>query len=217
MWRQRVRISHGPKTQVFMNNQVIVIHGGTTFDTYEDYISYLKNKEISLEKLKPRKDWKDTLAEKLGDDYEVLLPRMPNGANARYEEWKLWFERIISFFNKDIILVGHSLGGIFLAKYLSENVISRKIKATILVAAPFDDENNEESLTDFALPASLDKFAKQSEKIFLIQSKDDPVVSFEQLGKYKKALPNAKDIVFDQREHFNQETFPEIIDLIKSI
>lgn len=200
-----------------MSKQVIIIHGGTTFDTYEDYISYLKNKEISLEKLKPRKDWKNTIAEKLGDDYEVLLPRMPNGTNARYEEWKIWFERIILFFKKDIILVGHSLGGIFLAKYLSENNFPRKIRATILVASPFDDENSEESLTDFALPTSLDNFATQSEKIFLIQSKDDPVVPFEQLGKYKQTLPNAREIIFDGREHFNQETFPEIIDLIKSI
>jgi len=72
-------------------------------------------------------------------------------------------------------------------------------------------------LTDFALPVSLDKFTKQSEKIFLIQSKDDPVVRFEQLGKYKQALPNAREIIFDGREYFNQEIFPEIIDLIESI
>ncbi len=203
-----------------MKKQIIVIHGGTTFNTYKDYISYLKNNEISLERLKPRKDWKDTLSEKLGNNYEILIPRMPNKTNARYAEWKLWFERIIPFLSKDIILIGHSLGGIFLAKYLSENTIPKKIKATILVAAPFDDnenENNRESLTDFILPTSLIKFTEQSKKIFLIQSKDDSVVSFKHLGKYKQALLNSKEIILNKREHFNQEVFPEIIDLIKSI
>jgi uncharacterized protein len=199
-----------------MKQQVIVIHGGTTFETYEEYISYLKNKEIILEKLRLQKDWKNTLTQNLGDNFDVLLPRMPNGTNARYEEWKLWFERIIPFFTKNVILIGHSLGGIFLAKYLSENNLSKKIKATILIAAPFDDANGE-SLVDFKLPPTLTKFAENGGMIFLFHSKDDSTVPFEQLAKYKKALPNAKTITFDNREHFNQETFPEIIELIKTL
>lgn len=205
------------KLAFFMDKQIIVISGGTTFDTYENYISYLKNKEIRLEELKSSKSWKDTLAENLGNGFEVLLPRMPNRTNARYEEWKIWFERMIPFFSEHIILVGHSLGGIFLAKYLSENTIPRMITATILIAAPFDDENSEESLADFALPASFAKFVGQSKNIFLIHSKDDPVVPFDQMQKYQHALPNAKEIVFNNREHFNQEVFPEIVDLIKSL
>lgn len=200
-----------------MNKQVIIIRGGTTFDTYEDYILYLKNKEINIEELKHCKGWKDTLVENLGDDFEVLLPQMPNKANARYNEWKLWFERMTPFLNDNIILVGHSLGGIFLAKYLSENILPKKIKATILVSAPFDDENSGKSLADFILPAFLVKFAQQSEKIYLIYSKDDSEVLFGQLKKYKQALLNAKEIIFNNRGHFNQEIFPEIIELIKSI
>jgi len=50
-----------------------------------------------------------------------------------------------------------------------------------------------------------------------VHSKDDPVVPFTQLKKYQQALPNAETVVFENREHFNQETFPEIIELIKSI
>ena len=200
-----------------MKQQIVVIHGGTTFDNYEDYISYLKNKELTLDKLKSSGDWKNTLAKELGNNFEILLPRMPNGTNARYKEWKIWFERIVPFLKKNVTLIGHSLGGIFLAKYLSENTLPKAIKATVLVAAPFDDTSNEESLVDFKLPSSLSKFAEQGGAIYLIHSKNDPVVPFEQLGKYKKALPNAKIMVFDNREHFNQETFPEIIKLIKEL
>jgi len=200
-----------------MKQQIIVIHGGTTFETYKNYLSFLKNREIKLDRLKSNKDWKDNLQEKLGENFEVLSPRMPNGTNARYKEWKIWFERIIPFFGKNVILIGHSLGGIFLAKYLSENHISKKIKATILVAAPFDDSDRRESLASFRLPKSLEKFAEQGGIIYLVQSKDDPSVPFEQLEKYKQALPSAKTMIFDNREHFNQETFPEIIQLIKQL
>jgi len=195
----------------------VVIHGGTTFDTYKDYISFLKNRKISLDRLKSHRGWKDTLQEELGENFEVLSPRMPNGTNARYKEWKIWFERIIPFFSKNVILIGHSLGGVFLVKYLSETDFPKKIKATILVAAPFDDSDREESLADFKLPSSLEKFAKQGGKIYLIQSKDDPVVSFGEIGKYKQALPNAETIIFNDREHFNEESFPEMIKLLKNL
>lgn len=203
-----------------MKKQVIVIHGGTSFKTYDDYISYLKSKEIKIEKLRPHKDWKDTLVSKLGENYEILMPRMPNGTNARYEEWKLWFNRISEVLNDGLILIGHSLGGIFLAKYLSENSFPKKISAVILVAAPYDDAegaDGKESLEDFGLLPSLKKFTKQVAKIYLIHSKNDPVVPFAQLAKYQKSLPNAEVFTFENREHFNQETFPEIIKIIKSI
>jgi len=205
-----------------MKQQIVIIGGGTTFDTYKKYIAFLKKRKIGLDKLlRPHQGWKNHLQKELGENFEVLRPRMPNGTNARYEEWRIWFERIIPFFSKKVILIGHSLGGIFLAKYLAENNISKKIKATILVAAPFDDEDrdeeNKESLADFNLSPSLEKFAEQGGTIYLIQSKNDPSVPFEQLGKYKKALPNAKTMIFENRGHFKQETFPEIIRLIKKL
>ena len=200
-----------------MEQQVVIIHGGTAFNTYKNYISFLKNREITLDRLRLQRDWKDTLSEKLGKNFDVLSPRMPNGTNARYKEWKIWFERIIPFFKQNVIFLGHSLGGIFLAKYLSENTFPVKIKATILVAAPFDDEDSGESLSDFKLPPSLKKFSEQGGEIYLIQSKDDSVVRFGELEKYKQALPEAKTMAFKDREHFNQEFFPEIIKLIRTL
>ena len=200
-----------------MKQQIVIIHGGTPFDTYEDYLSYLKNQEISLDRLRPRKDWKEALSRELGENFDILIPQMPSKINAHYKEWKIWLERIIPLLDKEIIFIGHSLGGIFLAKYLSENDFPKKIKATILVATPFDDEKSERSLADFKLPSSLERFAKQGGKIYLMQSRDDPEVLLEQLEKYKQTLPNAKAMVFEDRGHFNQESFPEIIELIKTL
>lgn len=201
-----------------MKQQVLIIQGGTSFDNYNDYISYLKKyRQISLDRLKIRKNWKKRMDIDLGKNFEVFLPEMPNRVNARYFEWKIWFERILTLLGDGLIFIGHSLGGIFLAKYLSENKIDKKIKALILVSAPFDDANNMESLVNFKLKKSLLNLSKQSENIYLIQSKDDPLVPFEQVEKYKKELPNAKVIIFEDRGHFSQETFPELIKLIKEV
>lgn len=200
-----------------MKQQIIIIGGGTSFENYQDYISFLKNHEINFDKLKSGKGWKDSLEEDLGENFEVLLPRMPNPTNAVYEEWKIWLERIIKLCGDDLIFIGHSLGGIFLAKYFSENIISKKIKAVFLVAAPFDDANSEESLIPFKLPDSLAKFEEQCKNIYLLQSRDDVLVLFEEMEKYQKSLPSAKPYIFDGRGHFNLDTFPEIVKLIKEI
>jgi len=90
-----------------MKNQIIVIHGGDCFETYEDYVSHLKNQEIDFERLK-RKNWKTTLGEKLREKFEVIMLNMPNSANARYSEWKIWFKKLTPFFEDEVVLVQQS-------------------------------------------------------------------------------------------------------------
>lgn len=194
---------------------VITVHGGTSFESYNDYLSYLKKKEVSLEKLRPSKDWKDTLPEELTEEYDVLSPRMPCKENARYEEWSILFEKVLDICESSVILIGHSLGGMFLAKYLSENDINREIEKTILVAAPFDDSKLEESLSEFSPGPLLERLQKNSKEVYLIHSKDDTVVPYSHLGRYRDKLPKAKVTIFDDRGHFNQTAFPELVEIVK--
>ena len=94
-----------------------------------------------------------------------------------------------------------------------------KIKAVFLLAAPFDAKDREAdySLGDFTLPESLEKFSAQCPKIFLYQSKDDPVVPLVDVEKYAKKLPKAEKVIFKDKGHFNIEEFPEIVEKIKEI
>lgn len=200
-----------------MQQQVFVIHGGTSFDNHEAYIQFIKTRELTLQKLRQLYDWKASLQQELGIGFDVLQPKMPNATNARYREWRMWFERCTELLSDNIVLVGHSLGGIFLAKYLSEYTFPKKIKATLLVAAPFDEVSTAESLTDFALPASLTKFGKQGGAIYIIHSQDDPVVPFADAAKYARTLPGARQLTFDDRGHFNQKTFPELVELVREL
>lgn len=199
-----------------MKKQIIVVHGGDSFKTHDDYLSYLKNFQIDFERLRHR-GWKETLSEKLGKGFEVIQPKMPNSMNSRYSEWKIWFDKLIPFFEKEVILIGHSLGGIFLVKYLADNNFAKKILATFLVSAPFDDKNTKDYLADFGLPKNLDRFEKQSEKIYLYHSLDDNIVPFADFEKYVNALPGAQIKIFKNRGHFQQEVFPELIEDILSV
>lgn len=200
-----------------MKKQIVAIHGGRTFPSYQEYLHSLKTRQVTPDKFKLQKDWRYGLQQNLGDDFEVFCPKMPNGNNVVYEEWKIWFLRLAEFLDDDVVLVGHSMGGIFLAKYLSENIFAKKIKAVILLAAPFDEGGLQESLGQVILPDSLETFSSQAQKIYLIFSKDDPIVPFENAQKYQQALLGSEIIAFEDRQHFNQELFPEIVELIKKI
>ena len=198
-----------------MKKQVVIIHGADTFETYDAYLNFLRNFQIDIERYKTSKDdWKPWLREKLGSEYEVILPTMPNKFNAKFEEWKLWFEKLFPFLNDDIVLVGHSGGASFLAKYLSENKFPKKIKGVFLVSGVFDVDFDGLGLASFSLPEKLDL---QTENIFLYHSKDDPVVPFSALEKFAKALPYAHTRVFEDRQHINQEEFPELLGDIKNL
>lgn len=61
-----------------MKQQVLVIGGGTTFDSYREYTSFLKQARLSLDDLRSHSDWKDNLPKDLGEGFDVLLPSMPN-------------------------------------------------------------------------------------------------------------------------------------------
>lgn len=195
--------------------QVMVIHGGMTFKNQKDYIKYLKTREIKLEKL-PK--WYDKyLEKKLGGKFQIIKPSMPFKDNAKYDEWKINFERYIPLLNEKVILIGGSLGGIFLAKYLSENKFPKKILATYLVAPPFDNDLTGEELTGgFKLRSDLSLLEKNSPKTRLLFSKTDNVVPHTHAEKYKNKLKNSEVIIYsDKNGHFQISEFPEIIKMIK--
>lgn len=197
--------------------QLVVINGGSTFDSYNHFIDFLKSIEIDFSRyLGERKYWKSHLREELKNEFEVVMMEMPNKMNAHYAEWKIWFDKIVPHLRDNIVLLGHSLGGIFLAKYLNDNNFPRKISAIFLVAAPYNDEEHE-SLGDFNLPKDITKISSLTEKIYLYQSEDDPIVPVSEVHKYQTAFPHAIVRLFKDKGHFHKlEQFPEIVQDLKS-
>ncbi len=194
--------------------QIMLIHGGTTFKNKKDYLYFLKTRKISVKKIK----WSDDyLSRNLGKNFEIIRPSMPLKENAKYNEWKIHFERYFPYLRNNIILIGSSLGGIFLAKYLSENRFPKKILSTYLIAPPFDNTLQEEDLVGgFKLKSALSLLDKNSKNLKLLFSKDDNIVPISHADKYKQKLKNAKIIFYKTKNgHFQISRFPEIIKMIK--
>lgn len=117
---------------------------------------------------------------------------------------------------ENVIFIGHSLGGIFLAKYLSEEEYPKRIKATLLVAAPYNTPDDH-PYVDFNILTDLSGLQKQGGKIYLYHSKDDQIVPFSNFERYQRELPTASARIFADKQHFRQADFPELITDIQNL
>ncbi len=184
---------------------VIIIGGGDSFSTEEEMLTSLKTQIINIRAQKT--DWKTNLSKQLTKlGIEVFYPQMPNKHQANYRAWVIWFEKYLSQIDpeNELFLVGHSLGGNFLLKYLSENHLP--VKQLHLVAACT-------SAPGFVV-TETGLVSQNCEQIYLYHSTDDPVVPFEEVNKIHQWLPQAQKLVFHNRGHFNLPILPEIEDYI---
>jgi len=75
----------------------------------------------------------------------------------------------------------------------------------------------ERAITHFRPPRTLTRFKTQGGKIFLYHSRDDKVVPFTELEKYKKALPGAVVRDTNGYNHFEADHFPQILRDIRAL
>lgn len=195
--------------------QILMVHGGMTFKNDKDYVHWLKTKNVSIKK---RPYWEADLEEKLGKKFEIIRPRMPLQDNAKYRDWKIFFERHIPFLRNNFILIGSSLGGVFLAKYLSEHNLSKKALSAYLVCAPFDGTLSTEDLVGgFKLKADISLIERNCKNLHVLFSKDDDIVPVSHAEKYRKKLKKAHIVIYTNKKgHFTAPKFPEIIKMINS-
>ena len=95
--------------------QIFIIHGGMTFKNDKDYLHYLNTREISLPK-KAKWNGNDYIEKSLGKNFEIIKPRMPLPENARYRDWKIYFERYIPYLKDNVNFNWRFIGRNFLSK-----------------------------------------------------------------------------------------------------
>lgn len=139
-------------------------------------------------------------------------PEMPQPYKPQYDLWKAEFEKFKP--ESANILVGHSCGGGFLTRWLSESKSSHE---TVVLVAPWLDPFREET-TDFfefeidtTLPNRIANF-------HLFVSSDDEESIANSLNTITTALPSIKVHHFENKGHFTTETigttFPELLETI---
>jgi len=185
-------------------SSLIFAHGGDGYDSYAEYLSSLASSNWMIEPYSgEKKRWKNRIFEALfAAEIPLYSPEFPCKQNAKYHEWKLLFEPLMSKIDENALYIGHSLGGNFLAKYFLES--GKKAHALHLVAPCYGLGGG------FDLPESLESLQSHIEEIHLWGSKDDPYELWEDFAQYKEAIPGLIIHEFEDRGHFNKESFPEI-------
>jgi len=203
--------------------QVFYIHGGESFEKQEDFLERLKTAPLwhlpAHSHIYSSKKWTSTFADDLGAGYDVIMPPMPNKQNAKFIEWKIWFERHFEFLDEGVILIGCSLGAMFLAKYFSENEMPLKSKAVILMAGAYRLPGfSDKDCGDFLIePEKVSVISEKAESVIIIHSKDDFVVPYEHAEALSRAIPEAELVTLEDKNHFLVEALPELIEKIKAI
>lgn len=191
---------------------LIVLHGGESWDNDSDYFDWLKN-HYRIELFAPfdpimGSGWKDhlcTTAYELG--WKVYQPTLPCKHHAKYFEWKIILDRIFALLSKEdeVVLLGHSLGGNFLIKYLAEthNQFSFCISLHLVAACYSVGSFSEPTIVGWE---QLNSFPD----IHIWHAVDDPVVPVADAEYIATHLPSAQVHILETGEHFRLPEFPKI-------
>lgn len=200
--------------------QIVIVGGGETFDEYEDYLSWLRSTEFDI--FSKASGWKSNLQKNLGSQYQVINVKMPNPLNAKYEEWCIYMDKVWSFVNPGAVFVGHSLGGLFLLKYLSgrtqnigQDVLDqwKQPLATVFVASPFDIRGST-GYADFKLRD--DHNHRAFGKIHWFHSPQDDIVTAHHSYMGQLCLGGDLHLLVGRGHFIYDNKFPELIKTIKT-
>lgn len=131
-----------------------------------------------------------SLARHLGDGFSIDFPRLPED-DPEDGHWLEAINEAIARTSGPVVLVGHSVGGYLLLKYLAMNRVTTPIAALCVIAAPFPGGDPAWTFDGFDLPDDMDRLLPTDTKVLLYASEDDETVPFAHRDLYAAALPRA--------------------------
>lgn len=137
-------------------------------------------------------------------------PEMPRSYEPNYSLWKETFENLKP--DEDTLLVGHSCGGGFLVRWLSENDI--KVGKVILVAPWLDPKKEiDPEFFDFEIDENLQN---KTSGVTMIHSDNDYEVVNTSVSVLKETLKDIKILEIKGKGHFiissmGTDEFPELL------
>jgi hypothetical protein len=139
---------------------------------------------------------------------ETQTPEMPGFYEPNYEKWR----DLLNKFGPDenTILVGHSCGGGFLVRWLSES--KRKVGKVVLVAPWLDPENKIDfNFFKFEIDPNI---LQKTESLTIMYSTDDFPEVLKSIDILKSKIKNVQIREFSGKGHFLIEKFPELLSLL---
>jgi predicted alpha/beta hydrolase family esterase len=147
-------------------------------------------------------------------DIKTDTPEMPHAYLPDYALWKREFERFD--ITPETTLVGHSMGGGFLVRWLSEHS-EIKTGKVILVAPSLDPlKQNETGFCDFTIDPEL---TNRVDALIVMTSDNDSDKAVMSVKMLTDALPSIDVRLYPGfghfiPEHMGRETFSELVEII---
>jgi uncharacterized protein len=161
-------------------------------------------------------DLVEWLQESLDKEYEIRCPIIEDPEAPTYAMWKSMFNQELASLMGENLLIGHSLGGSMLLKFLSEEKTSLQIKGLFLVSVPFWGKDGWK-VDDFSLRNNFQMHLPELPIIHLYHCLDDPIVPCEHMAYYKKEFPNAVVHELSGNDHAFTKGLPKIAKNIKNL
>jgi predicted alpha/beta hydrolase family esterase len=145
------------------------------------------------------------------NDIKADTPEMPHAYAPDYAVWKCELERFD--ISHETVLVGHSIAGGFLLRWLSENK-KVTVHRVILVAPSLDPlRQSETGFCDFAIDPTL----TERTQLVVFTSDNDSDKAALSLKMITDVLPHAEILLFPGYGHFIPEhmptsQFPELVE-----
>lgn len=163
----------------------------------------------------PDEGWRPWLGKALvKHGIEFINPQMPNTQYPQLSEWLPFLRNIIGRPDTETLLIGHSLGGIMILRYLESLQNDEEVGGVVLVAGFTDDLGIPELSNFFATSIDWSKIKTHVEKVVSIESDNDPYNLAKYNDEFKKHL-NSETMLLHDRSHFSGDDgiteFPEAL------
>jgi predicted alpha/beta hydrolase family esterase len=156
------------------------------------------------------------LRTELSHEYEIISPLIERPNAPDYQQWRKVLKAAFAASKEPLILIGHSLGGSVLLKYLSEEKPDIRIQAMFLIAMPHWGAPDWE-VDEFVLEKNFSDALRNIPAIYLYYSEDDEMIPMQHLTFYRNAMKNAVIRKLKGYSHEFNTGLPELVqDLIGS-
>src|SRR3989344_1866488 len=152
----------------------------------------------------PQENWFPWFKEKLGNSgVQVIVPQFPTPEGQSAEAWFKVLDEQEDKIDENTILIGHSLGGIFLLRVLER--LEKPVRAAFFVGTPvgvrpIQNWDSDEKFSGFDF--DWGKIKRNARDFIVYHSDDDPYVSLGNGEKLAKEL--SVDLTFiPNAGHFN--------------
>ncbi len=182
----------------------VIIHGYNDKSEYLDQSRPAPSNDHWLPWIQRRLLLKGVLAQ---------TPEMPGFYKPNYKKWKDLLEKLTP--DENTILIGHSCGGGFLVRWLSETKI--KVGKVVLVAPWLDPKDTLKS--DFFKFNIDPNLVSKTESLTVMYSKDDFSDILKTIHTLKTKIKDAQFKEFSDKGHFVQgsmktDKFPELLEIL---